>query len=746
MTKCEFFKESVEYLGHVISKEGIATDPKKVEIIKTWPKPNNLKELQSFLGLCNYYRRFIADYSKISSPLTNLTHKDTPFQWTTQHTEAFETLKEHLSNSPVLCIPDPNLPFTVTTDTSDFAVGAVLTQDQGHGSQPVAFISRKMNPHERNYAAHEKETLAIMHALKKWRCYLEGRHFIVYSDHATLQHFQGQPDLTRRQARWMEKMQGFDFDIKYLPGKRNTVADALSRRPDLQINTTSTIQPDSAFKQNIQDHLHEDPDFENILQTLQGIKPLKPIPNSLLQHYHLGEDGLLYYDTTRLCIPKGPLRTQLLYDHHDTPMAGHQGIERTYATLHQNFYWPRMNQDTRNYVKSCDSCQRIKASQQVPAGLLQPLPIPSYPWEQVSMDFITHLPKTKKGYDAIVVFVDMFSKMVHLAPSRTTATAPETAQIFFDNVVKLHGLPKTIVSDRDPKFTSRFWQTIFHTLGTKLAMSTAFHPQTDGQTERANRTLEDMLRAFTNYQQDNWDQLLSTTEFACNNAPNASTGMTPFHINQGRDPLNPYTMITKIPDNIPAASEWLEHLNNTMKQVTDALVLAKANQETNANKKRRDLQFDIGDQVLLSSNHINLTSQSARPTKKLQHRYIGPYQIIQKVSPVAYKLELPDTLKVHLVFHVSLLRPYKNPQDFPDQEPPTTPPPPITIDNTPEYEVEHILDHRIRHKKPEYLVKWVGYPEYDATWEPLENLKNAEEALQEYKASGTMLGEGGGVV
>src|SRR3954453_19049567 len=256
---------------------------------------------------------------------------------------------------------------------------------------------------------------------------------------------------------------------------------------------------------------------------------------------------------------------QLLYDHHDTPMAGHQGIERTYATLHQNFYWPRMNQDTRNYVKSCNSCQCIKASQQVPAGLLQPLPIPSYPWEQVSMDFITHLPKTKKGYDAIVVFVDMFSKMVHLAPSRTMATAPETAQIFFDNVVKLHGLPKTIVSDQDPKFTSCFWQTIFHTLGTKLAMSTAFHPQTDGQTERANRTLEDMLRAFVSYQQDDWDNHLSSAEFACNNAPNASTGMSPFRMNYGRDPYNPYSAIKQQPDKIPAVTEFLETLSNTTK-------------------------------------------------------------------------------------------------------------------------------------------------------------------------------------
>jgi hypothetical protein len=200
MAKCEFFKESVEYLGHVISTQGIATDPKKVETIRTWPTPNSLKELQSFLGLCNYYRRFIQDYSKMAAPLTDLTHKDTPYSWTTQTQEAFNNLKTRMTSAPVLCIPEPECPFTVMTDASDFAVGAVLTQDQGNGPQPVAFTSRKMNPHERNYAAHEKETLAVMHALKKWKVYLEGRHFTVYTDHATLRHFPDQPDLSRCQA------------------------------------------------------------------------------------------------------------------------------------------------------------------------------------------------------------------------------------------------------------------------------------------------------------------------------------------------------------------------------------------------------------------------------------------------------------------------------------------------------------------------------------------------------------------
>jgi hypothetical protein len=360
------------------------------------------------------------------------------------------------------------------------------------------------------------------------------------------------------------------------------------------------------------------------------------------------------------------------------------------------------------------------------------------------MDFITQLPRTKSGFDAIVVFVDTFSKMVHLIPSRTTATAPDTAQIFFDHVFKLHGLPSSIISDRDTKFTSRFWQSLFRTMGTRLAMSTAYHPQTDGQTERANRTLEDMLRAFVNYRQDNWDSLLPAAEFACNNAPNASTQMTPFRLCYGRDPTDPYSQITKFPDSIPAAADFHCQRRNAIKQATDALVLAKANQEKYANQSRRDVSFSVGDQVLLSSSHIHLASQAQRPSRKLQARFIGPYPILAKVSPVAYKLELPPSLNIHPVFHVSLLRAYTTPSSIPDRVPSRPPPPPaVTMDDHEEYEVETILDQRTRHRNIEYLVKWVGYPDHDASWEPVANLTNAADIIKDFEASRTMLARGG---
>src|SRR3954469_21047544 len=457
-----------------------------------------------------------------------------------------------------------------------------------------------------------------MHALAKWRVYLHGRPFLIYSDHATLTHLKNQPNLNPKQVRWLGKMQDFDFKIVHIPGKQNVVADTLSRQPDLKILAMSQSDLLHDLTHQVKQSLEQDAEFQPIIRTLQGQSVESPVPPSLMNHYSL-ENGILLYDHTRICIPKGPIRTQILHDHHDIPTAGHQGIERTYAAIHDLFYWPRMNSDVRRYVKSCDSCQRIKASQQSPAGLLQPLPIPTRSWEQVSMDFITQLPRTKAGHDAIVVFVDTFSKMVHFVPTKTTASAPDTAKLFFDHVFKLHGLPKSIVSDRDAKFTSRFWQSLFNTLGTKLSMSTAFHPQTDGQTEQANRTLEDMLRAFTSYCQDDSDLHLTAAEFTCNNAPNVSTGMSPFKINSGQDLQNLYSSITKIPDHIPVTHDFIEQILNATRTAQDALVLAKANQEKNANKSRRDVQFEIDDQVLLSSAHIHLVSQATRPSKKLQH-------------------------------------------------------------------------------------------------------------------------------
>jgi hypothetical protein len=317
----------------------------------------------------------------------------------------------------------------------------------------------------------------------------------------------------------------------------------------------------------------------------------------------------------------------------------------------------------------------------------------------------------------------------------TSATAPEVAKLFFSVIFKNHGLPRVIVSDRDAKFTSHFWQALFKQLGTKTAMSTAFHPQTDGQTERLNRTLEEMLRAYVTYKQDQWDEYLPAAEFAYNNSKQASTGFTPFELDCGQHPNTPITMTQ--PSHVPAANDFIDHWNAMMKIAKDSLMEAQDRQTKYANQHRRHQEFKEGDQVLLSMRNINNPVDRQRPTKKLTNRFAGPYTITKVISATAYKLDLPATMKIHPVFHISLLKPYHlSPNDFER----STPPPAIITPESDheEYEVETILDKRILRNRPQYLIKWMGYPLHDATWEPLENLENAKETIKEFESMRTL--------
>jgi len=307
------------------------------------------------------------------------------------------------------------------------------------------------------------------------------------------------------------------------------------------------------------------------------------------------------------------------------------------------------------------------------------------------MDFIVQLPLTRNGHDAIVVFVDRLTKRAHFCPMHVTTTAPEVAKIFFQNIFKNYGLPKVIISDRDARFTSHFWQALFKQLGTKMAMSTAFHPQTDGQTERLNRTLEEMLRAYSTYRQDQWDEYLPAAEFAYNNSKQASTGFTPFELDCGQHPITPITLSLEETSKVPTADEFVQHWHTMISLAKDALMEAQDRQTKYANQHRRHLTFQVGDKVLLSAQHINSPVDRQRPTRKLTPRFLGPYTITAVISTTAYKLDLPASLKIHPVFHISLLKEYKETQDFKQIIPPA---PIIFPDNSEEYEVETILDKR----------------------------------------------------
>jgi len=715
--KCEFGRQSIHFLGHVVSKDGIGMESSKLDEIRQWPVPKTVEDIRAFLGLTGYYRKFIHKFSQIAAPLSNLTRNQTPFIWTEVEQKAFEDLKTAMVTGPVLAVPDETKPFTVTTDASGFAVGAALTQDHGRGPQPVAFMSHRMSPAEMNYPVHEQELLAVVRALTAWRHYLHGHKFTVVTDHYSLTFLQTQPKLSKRQVRWTEHLAEFDFTVVYKPGKTNVVADALSRRPDHRPKATNETQPLLAEIQLTHDELFVGGDLlEEIRRAYLNDSECAAALAKPTESAYTVRNGLLYRPDNRLRIPNDDsIKGTLLFEAHDSILCGHVGVNKTARLLGRLFDWPRLRQDVRQYVTTCVGCQANKPSNQLPIGLLQPLPIPTRRWETVTMDLITQLPISQRQNDAIIVFVDKLSKMVHYAPCKTAISAPEVAQIFFQQIIRHHGVPNNIVSDRDPRFMSNFWQALWKELGSKLKMSTSYHPQTDGQTERSNRTLEDMLRAYVNYAQDNWDEKLIALEIAVNNSTQESTGFTPFYLNSGQHPHLPLSLLTDTSDNALAPA-MLQNLRDNLAIAKQHLLAAQEKQSHEANKSRREHEFNVGDKVMVSTENMNVGERA----RKLVAKYAGPHKIVAHPTANTYELELPPELsRIHPVFNSSLLKPFKEDNVRFVQRPQITRPPATIDEGEEKFTVEAIQAFRVRRGIPEYLVKWLGYPDSESSWRPV---------------------------
>ncbi|KAG7670696.1 hypothetical protein KSW81_003250 [Nannochloris sp. 'desiccata'] len=666
-SKCEFFQTEVSFLGHVINGDGVKADPRKVQAVADWPQPKTVRQVRSFLGLANYYRRYVHGFATMAAPLTLLTKKNVPFLWTTKQTQALEALKTALSTAPVLKNPEFGKPFVITTDASEFAVGAVLSQSTPEGERPVAFISQTLSDTERRWPTHDRELHAIVCALKRWRHYVEGVPITVLTDHNSLKYFMEQKELSKRQVRWLETLleYGNDLLIKYLPGKANVVADALSRRADFElphvsdtvlpqllrvqgirvnsvrVNSIVHFEPNQGWLAELKDALVKDPLYKKVVapapvSNRRRRRSLAPPPSVLDFEYSVQNDLIYAHSKGRkkLFVPFKKLQAKVLAANHDHVTAGHVGMDKTTELVSRHYYWRGIAQTVQRYVKSCLLCQRMKSNNQKPAGLLQPLPVPDHNWEHVSLDLIGPLPTTLNGFDCIVTVVDKLSKMGHFIATTTTVDAPSLAKLMMSNIFRLHGFPKALISDRDARFTSEYWKQFIDALGIASHMSTAFHPETDGQTERMNRTIEEMLRSYVNDKHDNWDELLPYLELAYNNSRQASHKFTPYFLNHGTHPFVP-------------AKQHLER--------------ARERQREYANKSRRHVEFKVGDRVYLSTENLKLPG----PSRKLQERRIGPFTIPKVLSPVTYKLTLPNEMQIHATFHVKLLHPFvESPEEF----------------------------------------------------------------------------------
>jgi len=736
LEKCEFCVPFLDFLGHRISADGILMDPKKVSAILEWPAPSNIKQLQSFLGLANYYRRFIPGFASLAHPLNVLLRKNTKFTWSSETQKSFDEIKSKFSSSPVLAYPDREIPFMVETDSSNFAIGAILSQTSPKDNKvhPVAFYSRSLNQAERNYPIYDKELLAIVSALENWRHLLKGtdRPFTIFSDHRNLLYQKKPEKMTQRLVRWSLFLSEFNFKIVYRSGSSNGKPDALSRRPDYippSIDSSSgdipfsVLRPEnfivslstkSDLSNKILDECKDDKFYRNICEYLDN-KEL-PIPHPKIDKFSLSNSFLLFND--KLYVPPN-CRSFVLNICHDSPSSGHFGIKKTLNLLNRNFWWPSSNIDTKDYVRSCEICCRSKTAKHKPYGFLNPLDIPDRPWSSISMDFITDLPKSH-GFTCIFVITDRLTKMCHLIPFPNVPSASDTAAAFLNSVFRFHGLPNNILSDRGTQFTSKFWTAVCKGLNIELKFSSPFHHQTNGLTERVNSVIEQYLRCYTNLKGSNWNDFLYLAEFSYNNAIQESTKHSPFFSNYGFNPRHSPEVPTDI--EVPRAEELVNNLAELTKELKENIKSAIEKQEKFANKNRMEPpEFKKNDKVWINSSLIIKNGN-----KKLKPRKLGPFKILSKVSPVSYKLELPKNIKIHPVIHVSELEPYYEDNYGRNQKPP-----PIIVNNEEEYEVEQILDKRTRYGKTQYLIKWKGYPLSEASWEPEEYL-NCPELLKEF--------------
>ncbi|GJS46744.1 putative reverse transcriptase domain-containing protein [Tanacetum coccineum] len=646
-SKCEFWIPKVQFLGHVIDSKGIHVDPAKIESIKDWASPKSPTEIRQFLGLAGYYRRFIEGFSKIAKPMTKLTQKKVKFVWGDKQEAAFQLLKQKLCSAPILALPEGSEDFIAYCDASKKGLGAVLMQRE----KVIAYASRQLKIHEKNYTTHDLELGAVVFALKIWRHYLYGTKCTVFTDHKSLQHILNQKELNMRQRRWLELLSDYDCEIRYHPGKANVVADALSRKERDQplrvralVMTIGLDLPKQILNAQTEARKPENLKNEDVGGML--VENSKDPEKFRTEKLEPRADGTLCFNGRSWLPCYGDLRTVIMHESHKSKYSIHPGSDKMYQDMKKLYWWPNMKANIATYVSKCLTCAKVKAEHQRPSGLLVQPKIPEWKWDNITMDFVTKLPKSSQGYDTIWVIVDRLTKSAIFTPMRETDPMDKLARIYLKEVVTRHGIPVSIICDRDPRFASNFWRSLQNALGTNLDMSTAYHPQTDGQSERTIQTLEDMLRACAIDFGKGWVNQLPLVEFSYNNSYHASIKAAPFEALYGRKCRSPVCW-TEVGEAQILGPELIQETTEKIVQIKQRMQAARDRQKSYADLKRKPMEFQVGDKFMLKVSPWKGVVRFGK-RGKLNPRYVEPFKVLGKVGEVAYKVELPEELTVPL--------------------------------------------------------------------------------------------------
>lgn len=659
--KCQFCRSELKYLGYMIDGDGLRVDPDKVESILKIPPPKSAKEVRQFVGTASWYRRFIPDFSTRLYPLTCMLKKGKKFEWTVDTQTSWDDIRSCLIKSPILSCPNFDKPFTIACDASGVGLGAVLSQESETGEVVVAYASRTLSRGEQNFSATERECLAVLWAIEKFRPYVEGTRFTVITDHYSLLWLYNLKDPQGRLARWALRLQPYDFTLVHRKGKDNVVPDMLSRLPRKEEGTQyETVQVSSVdevcLDSGLQDKWHQK--MVKAIQDNPDRYPLWRVDKGILFKLVLDKwENSNEESCWREVLPKNR-RPAVLTEYHDAVTAGHLGIFKTFKRIQQKYYWPKMRYDIAKYVKNCQVCQRTKYDQERPAGLLGSRRSVDEPWAMLCADLMGPFPRSSKGYKYLLVVSDTFTKFTLLFPLRA-ATAATVARHLLDDVFMVYGVPKYLICDNGSEFVGTPVKRLAEEYKVKLLLNASRHPQAN-PTERTNRTLICMLRAYIKDNHRLWDHDLPKIGFALRSAVSEATGFTPAYLTFGRELnasgsgfglLKDWSQVPEAPEDKP--TDNMKKLVDVYKIVKAQLEKSHQRNEKHYNLRRRYAEFDVGDRVLKR----NFVQSSAADffSSKLTHRYVGPYKISQKISPNVYQLQEPGG-KIIGNWHISDLK------------------------------------------------------------------------------------------